>query len=351
MNVSVDYFMNGRASGDVASTLLNNGFDVSSLRPFTGKDERSYVTVNGKSKLVANAPATLRKDDWIHLDTAIIKAAKPRLRAWGDLMSMGLRYNIPNGMGHTVLQHQDQSDITPATISMDGLRKSESDRPVFDLKNLPLPIIHKDFHFSAREIAASRNGGSPLDTSTAELASRRVAEEAEKLTVGTADSFAYGGGSIYGYVNYPNRLTKSLTDPADGGWTPAVLVGEVLAMKAQAQAAYHYGPYMLYFSTDWDQYLDDDYSSAKGDNTLRERLAKIDGVQDVKTLDYLPAQSCVLVQMTSNVVRGVVGMNIVTVQWESHGGFLLNFKVMAILVPQLRSDQNDKTGIVHGSYS
>jgi hypothetical protein len=38
-----------------------------------------------------------------------------------------------------------------------------------------------------------------------------------------------------------------------------------------------------------------------------------------------------------------------TVQWEEQGGLLLNFKIMAIMVPQLRADHNGNTGIVHGT--
>jgi hypothetical protein len=45
----------------------------------------------------------------------------------------------------------------------------------------------------------------------------------------------------------------------------------------------------------------------------------------------------------------VIGMDVTTVQWETHGGMRLNFKVMAIMVPQLRSDFNGNAGIVHGS--
>ncbi len=53
--------------------------------------------------------------------------------------------------------------------------------------------------------------------------------------------------------------------------------------------------------------------------------------------------------MTTDVVREVIGMDVTTVQWETKGGMQLNFKVMAILVPQIRADQNSNTGIVHGT--
>lgn len=350
----MDFIINGQANGDVASKLLANNMDVNALRPYIGDDGRSYQTVveNGVAKAVlTNATATLRKDDWKLLDSAIVKAAKPRLKAVADLRAAGLTFNIPNGMAKTGLETETQSDISDAIVSMDGLRQSTADRPVFELTNLPLPIIHKDFDFSARQVMVSRNGGSPLDTTTAELAGRRVAEIAEKMLLGTFGSYTFGGGTIYGYTNFPNRLTKIMTIP--DGTNQATTVNEVLEMRLQAQQAFHYGPYKLYVSTAWDVYLDDDYSSAKGDNTLRERLAKISNITGVETLDYLDVDGTafimIMVQQTSNVVREIIGMDITTVQWESKGGMQLNFKVMAIMVPQLRADQNSNTGIVHAT--
>jgi len=352
-----DFIHNGQAHGDVASILMNANFDTGALRPYVGDDGRTYITVNQKGiptavPLMGNAAtATLRKDEWKQLDKAIIKAAKPRLRAVADIRSAGLTYTIPNGMGKTVLQTENIGDINAAVVSMDGLREGPNDRPQIGITNLPLPIIHKDFSFSARQIATSQNAGSPIDTTSAELAGRRVAEEAEKLLIGVstvADSYAYGGGTIYGYTDFPNRLTKTITSPTASAWTAATLVAEVLAMRDQSTAAYHYGPWMLYSGAGWDQYLDNDFK-ANGSLTLRERIKKIHGIQDVRRLDYLTGYTLIMVQMTSEVVREVIGMDITTVKWESQGGMLLNFKVMAILVPQIRADQNDRTGIVHAT--
>jgi len=349
----MDFILNGQAQGGVASILMQNNFDVNGLRPFIGRDGRTYVTVNQSGVPVAvpltNATATLRKDEWKLLDEAVVAAAKPRLKAVADLRSRGLQYSIPNGMAKTVLETEKQSDISAATISMDGLRESQADRPVYELTNLPLPIIHKDFFFSARQVAASRNGGSPLDTTTAELAARRVAEQAEQLTLGKLDTYTYGGGTIYGLTNFPGSLLKTITSPTASGWMPSTTVREVLEMRQQSQNAFHYGPWMLYCGPAWDVYLDEDYSSEKGDNTLRERLEKIQDIQGVQTLDYLTGYEMVLLQLTNDVARMVVGMDVTTVQWETQGGMQLNFKVMAIIVPQIRSDFNGNTGIVHAS--
>jgi hypothetical protein len=106
---------------------------------------------------------------------------------------------------------------------------------------------------------------------------------------------------------------------------------------------------MLFNSPAWDSYLDRDYSASKGDNTVRDRVLKISGIEGMETLDFMSNYDMVLCQMTSDVVRAVVGMDIVTVQWDSHGGLQKNFKTMAIIVPQFRSDQESQCGIVHGS--
>jgi uncharacterized linocin/CFP29 family protein len=295
--------------------------------------------------MVTNSPATLTKEAWIHLDNAIIKTAKPRLRVVNDLRAAGLQYMVPGGLGKTVLQSQSMSDIGGAKISMDGITQGDADRPQFDIVNLPLPIIHKDFHYSAREIQASRNGGAPLDTTSAELAARKVAEEIEKLTIGENNTYTYGGGTIYGLKNYNNVLTQSLTTPG----TNATTVAEVLAMRQKSMNNGYYGPWMLYYSPAWGAYMNADYSTAKGDNTLLDRLKKIDGITNVQQADYLTGTCMILVQMTPDVARVVIGMDITTVQWESMGGMMINFKVMAIIVPQIRCDYSSQTGIVYGN--
>lgn len=346
--------------GDVADVLLNCGFNLNVLRPYVAPNGRSYITQNvrgkdGIIKAVAvplrNATATLRYDEWKAFDTAVMRVARERLKAVADLRAAGLTYTIPNALGHTVLVTQTQSDISDAIVSMNGLRESADDRPEFEPTNLPLPIIHKDFHFSAREIATSRNSGMPLDTSMAEDCGRKVAEIAEKLAIGSYGTYAFGGGTIYGMTNFPNRGTQLLTAPTDSGWGPSTIVNEVLTMIQTAIGMNHYGPFRLYYSTNWTQYLNRDYSSNYTGQTAIKRLREIDQIQEVSSLDYLTGYQMILVEMSSSVIRMVVGFDSTTVQWETQGGMKKHYKVMAMLVPQLRCDHNDNTGIVHGSSS
>lgn len=343
--------------GPVANTLMRYNFDPGCLRPWLADDDPRYafITVNGENIPVNNTNVTLRKLDWIELDRAVVKAAKERLRLVADLRAAGLTYNIPNGMSKTVLETERQSDISAATMSMDGLRKGNADRPVFDLAGLPLPIIHKDFDFSARQVMASRNGGSPLDVTTAELASRRVAEYAEDLAIGAVSGYSFAGGTIYGLTTFPSRITAHVYEPTETGWDADQLISDVLRMRQLAYNKKHYGPFVLYTSLAWDEYLDKDYVLTGGNvatQTIRERLRDIQGIQDVVTLDRLSSGfRIVLVQQTTDVIREVIGLDFTTVSWQEQGGLQLNFKVMAILVPQLRADINGNTGIVDGATS
>ena len=338
---------------DVQQRLLQFNFDPGALRPWRCPDTgKTYMTLTehgvAKSILAANVNASMTKEAWIAFDASIMRAARSRLRAVADIRAAGLVYTIPNGMGKTVLEHQRMTDINDATLSMDGLRFGADDRPEFDSQYLPLPICHKDFSFPLRQIQVSRNGGMPLDTSMGEAAGRKVAEYVEKLTLGKLDTYSFGGGTIYGYTNYASVLEQVLTSPDDTAWTPATLLEEILTMKQTALAAKHYGPFVLNFSTGWDLYLDNDYSTLYPNKTLRMRIAEIDNISSIRTLDYLENFDCVMVEMNTETIRMVVGMEIMTLEWDSVGGLRKNYKVMTIMVPQLRADIDGNTGIVYG---
>lgn len=350
--MAVDFIADGKGSGSVAKRLLANNMDISSLQTWIGKDGRSYAnkfdpSIGKKRAMVINTPATLRYDEWKLFDKALIEAAKAPTQAFSQLEGIG-KFTIPNGMGTTILQYQDMSDINPATISMDGRRKGEADRPVFDLKGLPLPIIHKDFFFTAREIWVSRNGGPPLDTIMLQLAREKINETVDDLTLGTLATYTYGGYSIYGFTNFPGRITKSMTLPTALGWTPDTFLNEILDMQALSRAQYHYGPWKMFISPNWEQYLEKDYSAAKGDRTLMERVMANKGIQSITTMERLTGYQVILLKPTPTVARAVVGMELVPVEWQEEGGMELNWKLMCIKVPQIREDQNGNTGLVHG---
>ena len=315
-----------RSHGTIAKRLLQSNFDVNSLR----------------------TNDTLLYDEWKELDSAVLNAFQTRLTGVSDLLSRGLVYDVKKGLAATVLGFQDAGDVNPADMTMDGVNRGQRDRQEYSITYLPLPIIHKDFSFSIREIMESRNGSRPLDTSMAEMCSRKVAEKAEDLLFNGSSSYTYGGGSIYGYTDFPNRNAFSIVS---GGWDGATgeqIVQDVIDMKQASINDRCYGPWIIYVSTNFESILDS-YFKAESDKTVRQRILEIGGIQDIKVSDTLAASNVLLVQAQSDTVRIVQGLGLKTVQWDVEGGMAVNFKVMAITVPQIRADQAGRCGIVHGS--
>lgn len=366
--MSVDLILNGEAQGAVANELLANGrTDVGMMKPFIDSKGRSCITIfkggdakdpaNYSTRLSTNA-AVLRRDEWKTLDEAVMNIAEYRIGGTKDLIDAGLVYNLGNGMGTTVFEWHDVSDALTADMTMDGISRGKNDRPVYQTNYLPLPIIHADYEINSRVLASSRSLGNPLDTTMAERAARRVLEKIENMLF-TDTTYAWGAAddrsrnSIYSYTNHPDRALVTLANY--GAWdnlsacTGAEIVASVLAMKQASINAYHYGPWKLYIPTAYETRLDNDYDTTTPGTTIRERIMKIDGISSIKVIDSLTADNVLLVQMTSNVVRLVRGMAVQNVEWKSEGNFITNYKVMTIQVPQIRSDANGRTGIVHMS--
>ena len=393
---------NGVALGEGAEQMSRVNYDPGLMRPWIDEDGQRYLDVrtgrmvknkegekvheldvvplrtmvgNGIVPAAYNATA-LEKDVWERIDRKVIKASRDRLRAYADLRSAET-FGGFDGMGITALIRDTMTDPGDASIDMDGLSEPQADRPIYAPDILPLPVTHCGFFLSQRQLASSRNSGTPLDTTLAESCGRRVGEAIEKMTIGTLDlstllmgtAAQYTNRGIYGYVTQPDRMTK--TDITGSGTaTPVTFKNEVLAMRALAYAKKFYGPFILYHSTSWDSLLDDDYvtgTSAQGlttvNKTVRQRIEMINGITAVRRLDFLPTVAgsdvLLLVQMTSDTVRAVSGMDLTTVQWETNGGLKTNFQVMAIQVPDLRSqfigqgvDVDARVcGIVHGTTS
>jgi len=303
---------------------------------------------NGKLLAVRVNAATLMKEEWKQMDKRVIVSTQERLVGVASLIARGSVLNLQNGMGTTVLEYQDMSDITGAQISMDGATRGQRDRPHFDTKSLPIPIIHKDASYNLRVIEASRRNGTPLDTTHIGLATRKIAEKHEELLYQGSGSYTFGGGTIYGLTDHPNRNTKTITDWGLTGTGGATILTEVLEMKAQLIADGYYGPYVLDLSTEFETKFDED-SKAQSERTIRERIMAIASISEIKVADKLPTSSACLYQPTDDVVRIINAIPPQTVRWDEEGGMVLNLKIIGSQIPQVRADQSGNCGIVHAT--
>jgi len=364
-NTNVDLIARGGLTQGVLANQVMDGnrINLGSMRPWVGKDGRAYMTIyNGGDPNVLtnyttrpiNTNATLRRDEWKQLDDVLMQVSRSRLGGVQDLVSRGLTFDLGNAMGTTVFEWHDVTDPMEADLTMDGITRSQGDRPEYQHNYMPIPIIHVDYEINARVLAASRSLGNPLDTTSAESAARRVEEKLEDmLFTNTTYSFgatdSRGRNSIYSYVNHPDRNTVALATNWDAAaMTAALILADVQAMKQASMTALHYGPWMLYIPSLYETVMDLDYATGSNNGqTIRQRLMNIEGLLGIKVVDRMPANEVLLVQMTSDVVRLIRGMGLQNVQWDEEGKFVTKYKVLTIQVPQIRSDVNGASGVVH----
>jgi len=309
--------------GTVAQRLMASGFRVEALR------------TNG----------VLLPREWEYFDNVVVDIIRQNLVAVKEIMSRGLIYNLPNALGVMTLEWQQVlDDLEDAEITMSGLNEATKDRQQYGTLTMPIPIIHKEFFYNVRFLEAARRAGRRVDTVHAEVATRKVAERVEKLLF---SGLTIAGGTIYGLMTHPNRNTGSVS----AGWataTGAQIVTDVIAMMTIMAQKVMSGPFVLFIPLTVAAHLGDDYK-ANSDKTILERLMAIPGLTKIVTTSYLTGNNVLLVQMTSDVVQMVDGIQPTMVEWESKGGFEFNFKIIAILLPRIRASGNGFSGIVHFS--
>lgn len=349
-------------NGSPAERLLATDNDPGILRPWKGKNGKTNVTLrtgkmirNAKGKrtwetqnFVVNAPALLRREDWLEIDREINWQAKQDMRFWKDMLSSVGR-PIPGGMGVQVVNYTVADREADVVVSMSPLRRSERTRPQLDFRGTPLPILSSDGSFDIRELATSRRGGMGLDTTMMTDGARKIGETLEKMALGLTPTFTYAQSTIYGATTIPGRIAVTFTSPEAGGWVPSVLVNELIWAIYLLETNFFNGPYKLYFSNRWGVFFDRDYAATYGGETLATRMEKLRKITSVQNLDYLPDYTLLLVQMTPNVCRALNLMDLQTVQWEQSGGMELMYKLFCAQAPEFRTNFAGNTGIVHGT--
>jgi uncharacterized linocin/CFP29 family protein len=286
----------------------------------------------------------LRKDEWEYIDGRIIEIASNTLKGIADLQSMGLTVQL-GGLGVLVAQYETVSDLTDAAVNMAAEVDDEEGRLDYDLVGVPVPIISKSFRIDIRTLAASRQRGSGIDTAHIDAATRKVAEKLEEILF-IGSTVVQRGQAIYGYTTHPNRNTVS----GGASWGTATNVyPNVLAMIAALVADNMSGPYKLYLHG--DQYMETQALTANTSTPILRTLESLPGMGpgSIQQSNYVPAGQAVLVAMRRDVVDLAVGQDIIPVEWDTKGGLVTRWKIMAAMVPRVKADAAGHSGIAHMS--
>jgi uncharacterized linocin/CFP29 family protein len=340
--------------GTVGRRLLASGFDINCLRPAVdgpANPENPGLSVNGRygDGQIINVNGTLLRDEWRLFDDVVMGVARERLPVTQFLLGRGLTYALPNALGVMSIEWQRQTnDLVDAEVTMSGLTEATKDQMAYDSVNMPIPIFHKEFYYDLRHLEAARRHGRNPDTEHASVATRKISELIETVVF---NGLTIAGVLIPGLKSLPNRLTASVTANWASAATPLQMQQDTRTWIEALRAPPNNmdGPFVMFVSRTVGSRLDDDYSTLYPGVTIRERLMKIEGLAMIMSTSRLTGTNVLLVQLTSDVIQMIDGIQPTLVEWDSHGGFQQNFKIIAIMLPRVRSNGWNQAGILHAS--
>jgi uncharacterized linocin/CFP29 family protein len=351
--VKLDLLTNVGAFGSTGKKLLASGFDVNCLRPAAdgpANPQDPSLSVNGRfgDGQLLNVNATLMRDEWKFFDNTVQQVARERLIVTQFLMGRGLTFDLPNALGVMNIEWQlVKGDLVDAEVTMSGLTEATKDQLEFGTANMPVPIFHKEFYYDLRHLEAARRNGRRVDTEHATVATRKVSELIESVVF---NGLTIAGVHIPGLRTLPNRITAAVTANWSTVATGEQMVSDTIRFIETLQAPPNNmdGPFIMLVSRATGARMGEDYK-ANSDLTIRQRLMEIDGLAGIMSTSRLSGSNILLVQLTSDVIQIINGLEPTLVEWDSHGGFQQNFKIIAIMLPRVRSNGWDQSGILHAS--
>jgi len=323
--------------------------------PISGALLRALSETGELSVASLRALSPLSDKAQVLVDKAVVEVGLERLTFAADIMSAGLTYPLTDPLSVTQLEWESINQVGHAQRTMSPSARGENQMPIRTINRLPIYLTTDDFSIGIRTLKMSQRVGQPLDMSLIKQATRRVNESIEDAAINGAttidgQALVVGGYAAPGLLNAPNAAAQALTLAA---WSTAPVGSTVFAqtqlMIGKLQTNKKYGPYRMYVGTAIGNALDTDFASTKGENSIKDRLLKIEAMQAIRVADMMPAGKVALVQMTSDVIDMVNGQSPTVIPWTSQDGFTLFWLVMAIMVPRVRSDYDSASGICIGT--
>ena len=178
---------------------------------------------------VGSDTAQLTDEELRYIQDRVVETVQPML--------VGRRlfpvFTLPH-CGFITVRGYRRTDMSQARISLYGQGKNK-DRSIKTAYDVTVPVIHKEFQISWRDLEATRNQGLPLDTQELENAARQVAEEEDKLLL-SGEYTGWRALGIEGLATATNRNTEA----SAGAW-PANSLTDCSDAIAELEADGHQG--------------------------------------------------------------------------------------------------------------
>jgi hypothetical protein len=321
-------------------------------------DRLRALGVNPDAYFRANSPLPQNAQEVI--DGEIATVGRQGLTVVSDLIERGLTTPLPGWMGIPVLTTSmaGESGRAKRTETMENVR-GENQLP--DLANLSVPtyITWDDFKLTSRFLATAQRVDYPIETTLVAQATRNVNESFEDTVI---NGFVDEDGTL---IKVYNTETRGLLNALNGNtytfennraWdaaakTGAGLLADVRGMIAALKANFFNGPYLGYYSTNYEDALTLDYTSGYP-KTIAQRIAEAYPRLTLKVADFLPDDTVVIFQATKDVIDLLIGQMPTSAQWPTNPGMPmtgLSAVVWGVVIPRVRYDYNGNSGIVVGT--
>jgi len=306
------------------------------------------ANVEERREIAANA-TTLEEEEWETLSDRMVSVYQETTVGIEDLQDAGLTRDL--SLATKVDLWSRGGEMSDADVTMDGETRSQEDRPTYSTSGVPIPIVHKDFRVSDRDLQSSRRMGNDLRTDGVAQATVSVTEMLERIlfqgwdpTVrdSSGDTF-----TLYGYTTHPNRNTVAGSDWGTAGNIRDDIVSSLDALDTDERTA---GGFWMYVApTQYREFRSAVDPDGDGNLTVRERVTnEFDPeIGAVRRASFLPDGEAVMVDPSPDVVELAVAEDVQTIEWQSGSGMTNHYKVMAAMAPEIKADSSGQSGVVH----
>lgn len=284
------------------------------------------------------------------IDRTVLSVGLERLAVVKTLLAKGLIYPLPNFLSVLELVWEKISKAGNARQVINPSARGERAMPDRQVQRMPIPLQMVDFSFGIRAMLEAERAGAPLDVTMVAESARRINELIEELAINGWGVTANGNG-IPGLLNAPSHATQLFQGSLawdNASKTGAGIVTDILAMIAQLQANFRYGPYALFISTNYGNALNADFK-ANGSDTILDRVNRIPEIETVVVADRLPSNTAVLIELTTGVVDVVYGQPPTHVAWTDGPGWEFNNAVMSCILVRFKDDYDGHSGVCVGT--
>lgn len=306
--------------------------------------QESIIAANSGGTMMGNA-APIGLDAWRRIDARGTMLQRTVMAVFNRLAAAN---STPVDFGDLVSFYPRIGDSGQARVSMDGRAQGKLDQATVSFVGTPVPIIHDEVGFGARQWAVMAKGGGMSAADSLANSQRMVVEKLEDMAINGLASIVVGGATIYGLKTFPDRNSGTygafnLNGGTGANWQTAfsTTLTALVTDRSFGQATV----FLNY--ADWNYASQTDYA-ANYPGTILQRMQAMAGVREIIPCGALAANDVIAVNNIDTGEWGSIltGMPLTTrPKFRANDMDDYNFAVMAMAAPQFRSDANGRSHI------